>query len=135
MTRNLIWLGYMAFWVGAVVLVNKTAMWRPRTFQSGDVTFVADQRPLGCMMILFFFMGAMVGGVMPQVIHEWVSLTEPAYLRTDHIDALGRLAMVVGGICGAYVGIRAVRLWVLLFLFWVAIYALSGVSGWVLREY
>lgn len=64
-----------------------------------------------------------------------MSWTEPAYLRTNHIDALGRLAMVVGGVCGAYVGIRAVRLWVLLFLLWVVIYAVSGVSGWVFRGY
>lgn len=135
--RDLIWLVYMALWIGAVVVANKTAFLRPRTFVSGDMIVVADQRPLGCMMILFFFMGATIGGFMPQVIHEWMAYGEPAYLRPwpDRIDALGRLAQIVGGVCGAYVGIRAVRIWLLLFLLWVAIYAVSGVSGWVFRGY
>jgi hypothetical protein len=77
------------------------------------------------MMALFCAGGALAGVVEPVQIYN-------AFLATpDRLDGVGRLAQIVGGVCGAYVGVRAVRLWILLFLAWVAFQALSYLVGYV----
>ena len=72
--RDLIFLAYIAAWVGLACFVNRVPFWHPRVLQHGDITIIPDQRPAGCMMLLFLGMGAMIGATLPMAISEWLPL-------------------------------------------------------------
>lgn len=74
----------------------------------------------------------MIGATLPMTISEW--LPRNPYLwrsGTEDLGGLGRLAMLVGGGCGAYVGFRGSWLWVILFLIGGALYVVLSTAKWV----
>ena len=48
---------------------------------------------------------------------------------TSDLDGFGRLAMLVGGLCGGYVGLRGSRLWAVLLVVGGALYIASATLG------
>ncbi len=106
--RDLVFLAYIAVWVGLACFVNRIPFWQPRVLQHGDLSIIPDQRPAGCMMVLFLGMGAVIGAALPMAISEWLP-RNPYQWRTggtEDLGLIGRAAMLVGGCCGAYVGFR-----------------------------
>jgi hypothetical protein len=130
--RDLIYLLYIIVWIVLARVVNRAPGWQPRTFQRGDVTYVADQRPMGCMMVLFLAMGGVIGAGLPQILlNLWPDRTSHVY-PAPGLDAFGRLAEIVGGVCGAYVGLRGTWLWCVLFLAVMALYVLRAAALYIL---
>jgi hypothetical protein len=130
--RDIIYILYMFIWVLLVRVANRTPIWQPRTYQMGAVTYLPDQRPMGCMMILFLAIGAMVGVTLPMVISDILPAPILRVYPDQGLDALGRLAQIVGGLSGAYVGLRGSWLWCLLFLLGMGLYVLHAVVAYVL---
>ena len=131
--RDLIFLAYIAAWVGLACFVKRIPFWQPRVLRHGDLSIIPDQRPAGCMMVLFLGMGAMIGATLPMSISDWLP-RNPYQWRTgstEDLGLLGRAAMLVGGFCGAYVGFRGSWLWVVLFLIGGAFYVVLSSAKWV----
>lgn len=115
----------------AVRFATRAPLPVPRVINVGDLTYVPDQRPMGCAIVLLFVAGATFGATAPQIIHEIFFIGPEVRWPPAGLDGLGRLAQVVGGVCGAYVGARAVLLWIMIFLAWVALYMLSGLVRYI----
>jgi hypothetical protein len=130
--RDIIYIVSMFIWVLLVRLADRTPVWQPRTVQMGAVTYLPDQRPMGCRMILFLAIGATVGVTLPTAISDMLPAPVPRIYPDQGLDTLGRLAQIVGGLSGAYVGLRGNWLWCLLFLLGMALYVLHAVVGYVL---
>jgi hypothetical protein len=130
--RDIIYIVYMFIWVLLVRRANRTPVWQPRTFQMGAVTYLPDQRPMGCMMILFLGIGATIGAALPSVVSDMLPAPVPHIYPDPGLDALGRLAQIVGGLSGAYVGLRGSWLWCILFLLGIGLYLLHAVVSYVL---
>ena len=64
--HDLVSIAYIAAWVGLACFVNRIPFWQPRVLQRGDLSIILDQRPAGCMMVLFLGMGAMIGATLPR---------------------------------------------------------------------
>jgi hypothetical protein len=129
--RDLIWVATMVFWVLAVQFARRTTFWEPRTVVVGGVTALPDQRPMGFMILLCLLAGVAIGAMLPSMIQDRLPTGSGFY--PPPLDGLGRLASIVGGVCGAYVGVRGSRLWVVLGLacggIYVAGMALDTVVG------
>ena len=129
--RDLIWVATMVFWVLAVRLARRTTFWEPRAVVVGDVTYLPDQRPMGFMILLCLLAGVAIGAMLPSMIQDRLPTGSGFY--PPPLDGLGRLASIVGGVCGAYVGVRGSWLWVVLGLacsgIYVAVMALDTVLG------
>ena len=131
--RDLVFLAYIAAWVSLAYFVNRTPFWQPRVLWRGDLSITPDQKPAGCMMVLFLGMGAMIGATMPIAVSDWLPRI-PYQWRTggtEDLGVLGRVAMFVGCCCGAYVGFRGSWLWVVLFLIGGALYVVLSSAKWV----
>ncbi len=130
--RDLVFLLYIVAWIALARYVNRLPFWQPHVVRLGDVSFVPDQRPAGCMMALCLGVGAMVGATLPMAISELMPHAGYQFSGGTHdLNALGRIATLVGGVCGGYVGLRGSRLWVILFLLGMAVYVLSGAMKWI----
>ncbi len=107
--RDLVFVGYSIAWVVLAWSVKRVPFWQPRVVQFGDAAFISDQRPAGCMMLLFLLMGAAIGMALPMAISDVLPRDPTQFHRggTSDLDGFGRLAMLVGGLCGAYVGLRS----------------------------
>ena len=121
--RDLIWVATMVFWVLAVQFARRTTFWELRTVVVGGVTALPDQRPMGFMILLCLLAGVAIGAMLPSMIQDRLPTGSGFY--PPPLDGLGRLASIVGGVCGAYVGVRGSRLWVVLGLACGAIYVVS----------
>ncbi|MGI4793782.1 MAG: hypothetical protein ACRYG8_06780, partial [Janthinobacterium lividum] len=64
-----------------------------------------------------------IGATLPSMIQD--NLPTGTGFYAPPLDGLGRLASVVGGVCGAYVGVRGSRLWVVLGLICAAVYGIN----------
>ena len=135
--RDLIFIGYSAVWVVLAWSVNRLPFWQPRVVRIGNANFIPDQRPAGCMMLLFLAMGVVIGATLPLGISDVMPHAAYEFRRggVADLDGLGRLAMIVGGLCGGYVGLRGSRLWVVLMLIGLALYAVSATLGWIIRGF
>ena len=127
--RDLIWVATIVFWVVAVRLARRTAFWEPRTVVVGNIAYLPDQRPMGFMILLCLLAGVAIGAMLPTMIQEWLPMGSGFY--PPPLDGLGRLASIVGGVCGAYVGVRGSRLWVVLGLACGGIYVASTALDYV----
>ena len=135
--RDLVFVAYSLAWIGLAWSVKRVPFWQPRVVQFGDASFVPDQRPAGCMMLLFLLMGAVIGVGLPMAISD-VLPRDPTRLYqggTSGLDGFGRLAMLVGGLCGGYVGLRGSRLWAVLLVVGGVLYVASTTLGWVFRGF
>ncbi len=121
--RDLIWIATIVFWLVAVRFARRTAFWEPRTVVVGGVAYLPDQRPMGFMILLCLLGGLAIGSMLPSMIQDRFPMGMGLY--APPLDALGRLASLVGGVCGAYVGVRGSRLWVVLGLACAGIYGIS----------
>lgn len=130
--QDLVWLAYIVLWLAAARFAAGVRFPVPRAAEVGGYVYLADQRPLGCMVVLFCVLGAGLGAYQPLVIYDMLFRDATADgWPADPLNGVGRLAQIVGGVCGAYVGVRAVRMWILLFLAWVAFQVLSHLVGYV----
>ncbi|MGI4799450.1 MAG: hypothetical protein ACRYG8_36530 [Janthinobacterium lividum] len=120
----------IVFWVVAVRLVGQTAFWEPRVVEVGGVSYLPDQRPMGFMVFLCLLAGVGIGATLPSMIQDWLPTGHAFY--PPPLDGLGRLASIVGGVCGAYVGVRGSRLWVVLGLACGGIYVVRMALDYVL---
>jgi hypothetical protein len=104
---------YIAGCVVAVLAINRTPVLVPRQYP-GDVygTYVM-QRAAGLMMMCFMLSGAAIGAVLP--------------LTWSPPGVLARLAALVGGFAGAYIGVRGSWLWTLMMTGYGAVWLLSWV--------
>ena len=127
--RDLIWVAIIVFWVVAVRLTRRTAFWEPRTVMVGGVATLPDQRPMGFMILLCLLGGLAIGATLPSMIQD--NLPTGTGFYAPPLDGLGRLASLVGGVCGAYVGVRGSRLWVVLGLICAAVYGISRALDYV----
>ncbi len=129
--RDLIWVATMVFWVVAVRSARQTTFWEPRAVVVGGVATLPDQRPMGFMILLCLLAGVAIGAMLPTMIQDRLPTGSGFY--PPPLDGLGRLASIVGGVCGAYVGVQGSRLWVVLGLacggIYVAGMALDTVLG------
>ncbi len=129
--RDLIWVATMVFWVVAVQFARRTTFWEPRAVVVGGVATLPDQRPMGFMILLCLLAGVAIGAMLPSMIQDRLPTGSGFY--PPPLDGLGRLASIVGGVCGAYVGVRGSWLWVVLGLacsgIYVAVMALDTVLG------
>ncbi len=41
--RDLVFLAYIAAWIGLACFVNRIPFWRPRVLQHGDLSIIRDQ--------------------------------------------------------------------------------------------
>ncbi len=128
--RDLIWVTVMVFWVFAVQLARRTTFWEPRAVVVGDVTTLPDQRPMGLMILLCLLAGVAIGSMLPTMIEQWLPANAGHFYPLP-LDSLGRLASLVGGVCGAYVGVRGSRLWVVLGLACAGIYVIRMALDYV----
>lgn len=134
--RDLIFLAYSVAWIALAWLVKQVPFWQPRVVRFGDAAFVPDQRPAGCMMLLFLIVGAVIGLALPMVISDVLPRDPTRFgASAGDLDRFGRLAMLVGGVCGGYVGLRGSRLWVVLLVLGGALYVASATLGWVFRGF
>ena len=135
--RDLVFVGYGIAWIGLAWSVKRVPFWQPRVVRFGDASFVPDQRPAGCMMLLFLLMGAAIGVGLPMAISDMLprDLTQLYTGGTSGLDGFGRLAMLVGGLCGGYVGLRGSRLWAVLLVVGSVLYVAYAILGWVLRGF
>ena len=135
--RDLVFVGFGIAWLGLAWSVKRVPFWQPRVVRFGDASFVPDQRPAGCIMLLFLLMGAVIGVGLPMVISDVLPRDPtPFYTEgTSGLDGFGRLAMLVGGLCGGYVGLRGSRLWAVLLVVGGVLYVASAALGWVLRGF
>ena len=135
--RDLIFVAYSITWIVLAWSVKRVPFWQPRVVRSGDASFIPDQRPAGCMMLLFLVMGAAIGVALPVAISD-VLPRDPTQIykgNTGDLDGFGRLAMLAGGLCGGYVCFRGSRLWVVLLVVGGALYVASAILGWVFRGF
>ena len=135
--RDLVFVAYSIAWVGLAWSVKRVPFWQPRVVRFGDAAFVPDQQPAGCMMLLFLLMGAAIGVALPLAISD-VLPRDPTQLYrggASDLDGFGRLAMLVGGLCCGYVGLRGSRLWAVLLVAGGALYVASSILGWVFRGF
>lgn len=135
--RDLVFVGYSIAWIGLAWSVKRVPFWLPHVVRFGDASFVPDQRPAGCMMLLFLMMGGAIGLALPIVISD-VLPGDPTRLHgggASDLDGFGRLAMLVGGLCGGYVGLLGSRLWAVLLVVGGVLYVASATLGWVLRDF
>lgn len=124
--QDIIWLIYIGLWLAAAWFATRARVSVPRVVEMGRFSYVADQRAMGCMTILFLFMGGAIGAFEPTGIYRLIARdTAPGSWPPGTVDGLGRVAQIVGGLCGAYVGARVVRLWITIFLGWVALQILA----------
>ena len=54
---------------------------------------------------------------------------------TGDLDGFGRLATLIGDLCGGYIGLRGSLLWVVLLVLGGALYVASATLGWVFRGF
>lgn len=135
--RDLIFVAYSVAWIVLAWSVKQVPFWQPGVVRFGDAAFIPDQRPAGCMMLLFLLMGAAIGMALPMAISDVLprdSFQFHAEGASD-LDGFGRLAMLVGGLCGGYVGLRGSRLWAVLLVVGGALYVASAILGWVFRGF
>ena len=135
--RDLIFIAYSVAWVVLAWSVKRVPFWQPRVVRFGDAAFIPDQRPAGCMMLLFLMMGAAIGMALPMAISD-VLPRDPFQFHgggASDLDGFGRLAMLAGGLCGGYVGLRGSRLWAVLLVVGGTLYVASAILGWVLRGF
>lgn len=83
--------------------------------------------------ILLFGIGA--GAMLPEVIAEAAASLNraPVWRPSSDIGALGRLAQLVGAVCGGWLAIRGLWLWTVLSLCVGALYAAFAVIDWLLN--
>ncbi len=127
--RDLIWIATIVFWVVAVRFARRTAFWEPRAVVVGGVAYLPDQRPMGFMILLCLLGGVAIGAMLPTMIQDRLPMGTGFY--APPLDALGRLASLVGGVCGAYVGVRGSRLWVVLGLACAGVYGINVALDYV----
>ncbi len=127
--RDLIWIATIVFWVAAVRFARRTAFWEPRAVMVGGVATLPDQRPMGFMILLCLLGGVAIGAMLPSMIQDRLPMTPGFY--APPLDALGRLASLVGGVCGAYVGVRGSRLWVALGVACAGVYGINVALDYV----
>ena len=135
--RDLIFVAYSLAWIGLAWSVKRVPFWQPRVVRFGDASFVPDQRPAGCMMLLFLLMGAVIGMGLPLAISDILPRDPTRFYEagTSGLDGFGRMAVLVGGLRGGYVGLRGSRLWTVLLVVGGALYVASATLGWVLRGF
>jgi hypothetical protein len=124
--RDIIYIVYIFIWFLLAYIANRTPFWLPRTFQMGAVTYLPDQRPMGFMMILLLAICATFGAALPPLISDMLPPPFPPIYPDPGLDALGRLAQLIGGLCGAYVGFRATWIWCILFALGMGLYLLHA---------
>jgi len=135
--RDLVFVAYSVAWIVLAWSVKRVPFWQPRVVRLGNASFIPDQRPAGCMMLLFLVMGAAIGVTLPMAISD-VLPRDPFQFHgggTSDLDGFGRLAMLVGGLCGGYVGLRGSRFWVVLLVVGGALYVASAILAWVFRGF
>jgi hypothetical protein len=115
---------YIAACLGGVWLANRAPVAIPRTFQIGTVMCRPDLRPFQFMTTVFLLAGAGLGVTLPSTI----AFILWGNVATTGNAALHRLTMVIGGVCGVYIGARAVWLWTVLMLAGFGLWVL----GWIL---
>lgn len=124
--QDIVWLAYISLWVTAARYAARIPSLVPRVINAGNFAYIPDQRAMGCMMTLFIVLGGMIGGFEPVAIYDFFFKdVKIGFWPPDTLDGLGRVAQVVGLVCGVYVGARAVRIWIILFLCWCALIALD----------
>ena len=134
--RDLVVVGYTVAWIALAWSVKRVPFWQPRVVRFGGTAFVPDQRPAGCMMLLFLLMGAAIGMALPMAISDVLPRDPTRFgTSTGDLDGFGRLAMLVGGLCGGYVGLRDSRLWAVLLVAGGILYVASATLGWVFRGF
>ncbi len=127
--RDLIWIATIVFWVVAVRFARRTAFWEPRAVVVGGVAYLPDQRPMGFMILLCLLGGVVIGAMLPTMIQDRFPMGMGPY--APPLDALGRLASLVGGVCGAYVGVRGSKLWVALGVACAGVYGINVALDYV----
>lgn len=108
--RDLTFIGSSAIWIVLTRSVKRVPFWQLREVRVDDVGFIPDQRPAGCMMLLCLEMGGAIGVSLALTITD-ILLRDPYQFRNGGVpglDGFGRLATVVGGLRGGYVGSGAV---------------------------
>lgn len=132
--RDLIFTAYIAIWIILTWSVKRLPFWTPRIVRVGNAGFISDQRPAGCMMVLFLVMGAGIGVTLPMALSDFLPHDPYQFRRggVADLDGIGRLAVVVGGLCGGYVGLRGSWLWVIFLLAGVALYFALATLRWVI---
>lgn len=135
--RDLFSVAYSITWIALAWTVKRVPFWQPRVVRFGDVSFIPDQRPAGCMMVLFLMMGGAIGVALPMAISDVLPRDPTQFYSggTSGLDGFGRLAMLVGGLCGGYVGLRGSRLWGVLLVVGGVLYVASATLGWVFRGF
>lgn len=97
--RDLLYVLYILLCLALVRFVNRTPVWMPRTFRARQISYVAESRPMGCFTVLFLLMRAAIGAYIPNAIAGFLQDQRSVY--PESLDAVGRLAQIVGGVCGA----------------------------------
>ena len=131
--RDLIFLAYITLWIGLAWTVKRVPFWQLRVIRMGDASFIPDQRPAGCMMLFCLAMGAVIGVGLPLTIADLLPQDPYQFGNrgVQDLDGFGRLATIVGGISGGYVGFRGSRLWAILLFAGTTLYLASSVVRWV----
>lgn len=135
--RDLIFIAYAALWIAAAWSIKRVPFWQPRVVRLGDASFIPDQRPAGCMMLFCLAMGAVIGLGLPLTLSGILPRNPYQFSNggTQDLDAIGRLAMIVGGVCGGYVGFRGSQLWVVLLVAGMGVYVVASSVGWMFRGF
>ncbi len=103
----------------AVQLSKQVTFWKLPAYVPRASTSLPPHRPLGrvillgLLCLLCLLAGMVIGIMLPTMIQNRLPL-ERGFYYPQPLDVLGQLATIVGGVCGAYVGVRGSRLWVVL---------------------
>jgi hypothetical protein len=126
--RDLLYIIDMLAWFAVVKFVNQTPVWQPASYaMSSAVPALA--------FFIYIGIGASMGFSVPVMIADHFQPVVDAFgvvTVSRNIGVLGRLAQVVGVICGGYAGLRGIVVWNQLFLAGAFVRLLAKVAGYVL---
>src|SRR5271157_4561103 len=110
MLRDLLYLAWIIVCPGLVRTANRTPVLATPVIER------ATAQPGGCVIVLVLFAlalaGAGIGASVPHLIAEQLPHRNAfGQVMDTNVDVLGRLAQVVGGVCGFYIALRAIWLW------------------------
>jgi hypothetical protein len=91
-------------------------------------------RPSGLIGLVFISIaigGSSIGAYVPHFIVDELSPPVFGIDTTPKIDVLGRLAQIIGGVCGFYVALRAIWLWCMVGVIAVAVYLFLAAANYV----
>ncbi len=109
--HDAIWVATMALW-GLVVQCSKQVIfWKLPPYVAGNVKSLRSRRSIGYLILigllclLCLLAGMAIGLILPTMIQNRLP-AERGFSYRQPLDVLGQIASIVGGVCGAYVGVR-----------------------------